>query len=681
MKIKIPLNTKKIRLPRLNKKARLLLGTGVVILLLILGMYLHILPSPGTIPHFFEPRVTAAPLTSLNGADTALSTPLSPPLIADFLAAPVNQSDPLTVQFFDLSRGNPSGWTWDFGDNSSSSLPSPVHHYAVPGTYNATLIVSRGDGATRTVTAYDVLDTRQSAEMPVLVDTIRNGVIKKGSFLSFVSADDTSSVTVNGVKTTLPSGSRVKIRANADTTGTLSLRSTNILGCSLADATLFVNGAQAARGSFSDCLVPSVSEYHANLTFAIEPTYGEVRQVQVNGSRILAGPDNSYIVVSQDTQNPRNDLTIVAGPGYYGGSASSFSVSPALIAGFIATSATEGDAPLNVSFMDRSAGAPDSWSWDFGDGTSSRDQNPTHLYSAPGVYDVSLTVETQDQSDTATIQSEVIVTPPRLVANFSAQPISGTAPLTVRFTDLSSGSPTSWNWTFQEVTNISFLTIGTVPYATSGDQNPVITFTDQGIYNVWLTANNIYGSSDLLRAGYIEVSAPYNITTNDIVIKTGKPGHIEQGSSLQFMVSNTPAALTINGTYHILRKGDIVRIVADSNQQGDITIDSMRILTFTFPDMAVYVNGDLLDKGEITSIYVPSMTQFQTGLTYYFSPDSAQTYEEINGQPYLSSLDNAWIRIYSLGLNEGGTLSLISGPNTTYIEGGMNQTVQDWILQ
>ena len=75
------------------------------------------------------------------------------------------------------------------------------------------------------------------------------------------------------------------------------------------------------------------------------------------------------------------------------------------------------------------------------------------------------------------------------------------------------------------------------------------------------------------------------------------------------------------------------------------------------------------------------MEQFQTDLTYYFRPNSAQTYEAINGQQYLSDLDNAWIRIYNLGLNEQGTLSLISGKNSTYIEGADNQTVQDWILQ
>ena len=54
--------------------------------------------------------------------------------------------------------------------------------------------------------------------------------------------------------------------------------------------------------------------------------------------------------------------------------------------------ATSGVAPLAVHFSDTSSGNPRSWRWDFGDGAISADANPVHVYSWPGVYDVSLTV-------------------------------------------------------------------------------------------------------------------------------------------------------------------------------------------------------------------------------------------------------------------------------------------------
>ncbi|WP_269429543.1 PKD domain-containing protein, partial [Sinomonas humi] len=60
------------------------------------------------------------------------------------------------------------------------------------------------------------------------------------------------------------------------------------------------------------------------------------------------------------------------------------------VASFTA-SATTGTAPLAVSFTDTSTGSPTSWSWDFGDGSTSTVQNPAHTYSAAGTYTVALT--------------------------------------------------------------------------------------------------------------------------------------------------------------------------------------------------------------------------------------------------------------------------------------------------
>ena len=49
-------------------------------------------------------------------------------------------------------------------------------------------------------------------------------------------------------------------------------------------------------------------------------------------------------------------------------------------------------APLSVSFTDKSQGHPTEWSWDFGDGGTSTDQNPVYIYTQPGLYSVTLTV-------------------------------------------------------------------------------------------------------------------------------------------------------------------------------------------------------------------------------------------------------------------------------------------------
>ncbi len=60
----------------------------------------------------------------------------------------------------------------------------------------------------------------------------------------------------------------------------------------------------------------------------------------------------------------------------------------------ISADVVQGDAPMTVQFTGTSPLSPSSWYWDFGDGQNSASQNPSHLYSLPGLYTVSLTVQT-----------------------------------------------------------------------------------------------------------------------------------------------------------------------------------------------------------------------------------------------------------------------------------------------
>ncbi|HUH79602.1 MAG TPA: PKD domain-containing protein [Methanoregula sp.] len=166
-----------------------------------------------------------------------------------------------------------------------------------------------------------------------------------------------------------------------------------------------------------------------------------------------------------------------------------------LLASF-SSNVTGGNAPLAVRFSDTSTGSPDGWSWLFGDGTGSWDQNPVHLYTAAGTYPVSLLVMNDYGLNVTTRAGYITVTAPFLpVAGFTATPTSGTAPLTVRFTDTSSGSPGSWIWSFGDGSG-------------SAAQNPVHVYTAAGTYMVSLTVANGNGSNSLARPGYISVTAP-----------------------------------------------------------------------------------------------------------------------------------------------------------------------------
>jgi PKD repeat protein len=83
-------------------------------------------------------------------------------------------------------------------------------------------------------------------------------------------------------------------------------------------------------------------------------------------------------------------------------------------------------------------------SWDFGDNQTSTEQNPTHTYAAHGDYVVTLTVTEPGGTDTE-IQT-LAIKPPAPVASFTAEPPSGTVPLTVFLSNTSTGLVDSIAW-------------------------------------------------------------------------------------------------------------------------------------------------------------------------------------------------------------------------------------------
>ncbi|MHB8100949.1 MAG: PKD domain-containing protein [Methanosarcina sp.] len=154
---------------------------------------------------------------------------------------------------------------------------------------------------------------------------------------------------------------------------------------------------------------------------------------------------------------------------------------------------TSGNVPLNVLFTDTSTGFPTSWNWNFGDGTYSTARNPVHPYSKVGKYTVNLTVKNAVGSNTVTKSGYVVVNALKApIAAFSASSTSGNVPLKVQFTDKSTGSPTSWKWSF-----------GDGAYSTA--RNPAHTYSKVGKYTVSLTVKNAAVSNAVTKSSYINV--------------------------------------------------------------------------------------------------------------------------------------------------------------------------------
>jgi PKD repeat protein len=162
-------------------------------------------------------------------------------------------------------------------------------------------------------------------------------------------------------------------------------------------------------------------------------------------------------------------------------------------------STTSGNAPLAMNFINSSTGTITSYAWNFGDGSTSTAQSPSKVYSAPGVYSVSLTVKGPGGSNTQTSSNYITVLNPAgstaPVASFSANATSGTAPMSVNFSSASTGNITSYAWTFGDGT-------------TSTLQNPSHAYANAGVYTVSLKVTGPGGSNTQPKTNYITVLAP-----------------------------------------------------------------------------------------------------------------------------------------------------------------------------
>jgi len=267
-------------------------------------------------------------------------------------------------------------------------------------------------------------------------------------------------------------------------------------------------------------------------------------------------------------------------------------------------SPTSGCAPLTVNFTDLSTGDITSWDWDFGDDGTSTEQNPSHTYQIPGNYTVSLTVTGPSGSDTETKTDYISVTGAP-TADFVGSPTSGTEPLTVSFSDLSTGSPTSWDWDFGDV-------------GSSTQQNPTYEYTTAGTYTVTLTAANACGSDVIVKTDYITVNpceaptadfsgtpttgcAPLTVSFTDLSIGDPTSWSWDFGDGGSSNEQNPTYEYTAQGTYTVT-----LMATNSCGSDGETKVDYIQVDP---PCGAkVYALSDIPVKGSVSGDYTNTHT-------------------------------------------------------------------------
>ncbi|MDR7666599.1 PGF-pre-PGF domain-containing protein [Methanosarcina sp. Z-7115] len=170
-----------------------------------------------------------------------------------------------------------------------------------------------------------------------------------------------------------------------------------------------------------------------------------------------------------------------------------------------------------VSFFDSSTGSPTSWEWDFGDGNTSTQKNPTHVYGKMSVYGmggytVNLTVTNSAGGDTISKYGYVLIggDEKTIPAHFSSNVTSGISPLTVLFHDTTYSEATGdfayfRIWDFGDGTKVEAFS--------DEDKNDIYlyvthTYKKPGKYTVTLMSHDPAGKSVITKYNYITVIDP-----------------------------------------------------------------------------------------------------------------------------------------------------------------------------
>ncbi|MBE3046265.1 PKD domain-containing protein, partial [Candidatus Bathyarchaeota archaeon] len=391
------------------------------------------------------------------------------PVPASFVFSPATPEAGQTVQFADTSSGDPKTWLWDFGDGTTSTVKNPSHAYSRASSYVAILISSGSSGSkqgtdTITVTAIasPIASFTSSPTSPLVGEAVQFADTSAETPTSWQwnFSDGSTSTTQNPSHAFATSGSK-----------TVALTVTNASGSNSTSRTITVVTALAASFTHSPASPAAGQAVQFTDTSVGAPTswqwsFGD------GTTSTAQNPSHAYSTAGAKTVT----LTSTNASGS-NSSSRTVTVTTALAASFSFSPASPA-AGQAVQFTDTSAGSPISWQWNFGDGTTSTLQNPSHTYTMAGSKTVMLTVTNTSGLNST---SRVVTILATLTALFSFSPASPSVGQSVQFTDTSAGTPTSWRWDFNDGTS-------------STSQNPSHAFTTAGMYNVTLAVTNASSS-------------------------------------------------------------------------------------------------------------------------------------------------------------------------------------------
>jgi PKD repeat protein len=390
--------------------------------------------------------------------------------LVDFTHA--GQCADTSVQFTNQTVGQVSSYNWQFGDSQTATDENPEHSYALPGNYSVTLTATNAAGCVNSKNRSVVMYSRPQTDFTVALPPFSCS----GSPTQFTDATpNPSDSNIASWLWDFDDGGSTSMLKNPQHTyinaGTyqVSLTATTNFGCSRTiQKPVLISPSPAVDFSFS----PSC------------------RSVPVSFTDLTPGTNLSWLWQIESsfysTQNPVHTfttsgsktiiLTVTGANGCIGSRNRTVVVPQVLVPDFITDRTCANQPTLFTDNTNDFADPVTAWQWTFGTLGSGTGNPQTFTFPSTGSVNVNLNVTTQTGCSYSRLKSVTINAPP--VAGFTASPTVGEPPLTVAFTNTSTGA-TSYLWKF-----------GDTNESTSTETSPQFVFDQLGQYIVELTAVN-----------------------------------------------------------------------------------------------------------------------------------------------------------------------------------------------
>ncbi|MFM1829485.1 MAG: hypothetical protein RL624_1726 [Bacteroidota bacterium] len=473
-------------------------------------------------------------------------------VVANFNSNLVSGCAPLIVQFSDLSTGSPNTWQWNLGNSVNSTQQNPTTVYTVPGTYTVTLTATNGTSSnTKTIVAYITVYASPNVQF-IASDS---GLVCAPKTITFTNqstgANNPSYLWNFGDGVTSSLSNPTHTYANLGTYSVSLLITTNN-GCSkILTKTNYITLIDQPNAAFtasltSACVAPLLTTFTAtsnqsNVSYNWD--FGD------NTSGI--GNPISHTYTSIGNYTIKLIATNTAGCADTIIQSNYITISAPTASFTVGSNLCQNQA---VSFTNTSSPTGGTYTWNFGDGTSSTQANPSHSYTNPGTYMVKLLAQNGTCIDSFL---QTIIIKPSPNASFTAAPTSPcTAPGIVNFTNTSTGSGISnYLWSFGDG-------------ATSILNSPSHTYTSFNQFTVQLTVTNNVGCSSTSTANnLISIQQPIDSLlisntkfctpfTTSFSLSTSNTSPVSSyawslGNAQNATIANPTTTYTTAGTYTI----------------------------------------------------------------------------------------------------------------------------------